>query len=151
METSFWWDFAWGAAVAEVTTPANGAGVDDEWHSFETDYIERHKDMNGFHPRMERYSMETRDCTKATVKSGDLLLGLAGTALAVVLSEAEGDGNLIRLALMVGSGDAPGVDIARVAYQKVLSLDFLAKDSLAGDCYKSGQFPYQSMTPRTNF
>ncbi|KAK4494639.1 hypothetical protein PRZ48_013995 [Zasmidium cellare] len=137
---AYWWDTAWGSAITKVDSTLASTEMDESWYSFETDYLERHKHIDSFHEHIERQSMETRGTTRAAVRRGDILLGLAGTAIALILSEKEGDHKLIGLALMVGTRGAPGDKTAHAAYQRVLLPGFITRTSIAGDCFRSGQF-----------
>lgn len=138
-ESAFWWDIAWGAAITEISPATDTTSAEPDYCHFETDYIQRHENLDSFHPQIEQYSMETKGVTKATIKPGDILLGLAGTALAVVLSEPEG--KFMGLSLMTGVQGAPGGDIAHFAYERVLLPGFLTKTSFVGDRYRSEEFP----------
>ena len=133
-DTTIWWDTSWAGKVTGYSKPTNLFSNHDQWQS-STDYIDRHKQPSWFECRLHWDSPESEGLTAATIEEGDLVLGLAGTSLAIILTK---NGTRVAgVALMTGDSRLAGPASLDPVYDKVLRRGFLDDWAFSGDRYNT--------------
>ena len=134
-DTAIWWDTSWAGKVTGYSKTTNLFSNHDQWQAFSTDYIDRHEQPSWIEGRLHWDSPESEGLTAATIEEGDLVLGLAGTSLAIILTK---NGTRVAgVALMTGDSRLAGPASLDPVYDKVLRRGYLEEWAFAGDRYNS--------------